>query len=190
MTLQDETDAVVAGARAVLAEHGWGGATMERIARAAGISRMTLHRRGVTRDVVLAALASRLEEDYRRALWPALTAPGPARERLERALIGECAVAEENLALLTALEETERSAVFHDGQGGGLTRSVFTEPLVRLLADGAADGSLRPVVADETATVLFNLVGFTYRHLRVGHGWSPDRARAGVLDIAMQGLEP
>lgn len=190
MALQDETDALVVGARAVLEEHGWSGATMERIARAAGISRMTLHRRGVTRDVVLEALAGRLEEDYRLALWPALTAPGSARARLERALDGECAVAEDNLALLGALEDAERDAVFHDAGTGGLTRPVFTEPLARLLADGAADGSLRPVDAEETATVLFNLVGFTYRHLRVGHGWNPARARAGVLDIALRGLEP
>jgi AcrR family transcriptional regulator len=190
MALQDEKGALVAGARAVLEEHGWRGATMERIARAAGISRMTLHRRGVTRDVVLGALTRRLEEDYRQALWPALTGPGSARERLEQALHGECAVAEDNLALLGALEDAERDAVFHDPDSRGLTRSVFTEALVRLLTDGAADGSLRRVDAPEAATVLFNLVGFTYRHLRVGHGWSAERARAGVLDIALRGLEP
>jgi AcrR family transcriptional regulator len=187
MALHDETDALVAGARAVLDEHGWSGATMERIARASGISRMTLHRRGVTREVVLRALAQHLEERYRQALWPPLTAPGSARERLELALAAQCAVAEENLEVLGALEEADRDAVFHEGEGG-LTRSVFTEPLMRLLADGAADGSLRAVDVAETATVLFNLVGFTYRHLRQGHGWSPERARAGVLDIALHGL--
>lgn len=181
---------MLAGAQAVLNEHGWGGATMERIARAAGISRMTLHRRGVTREAVLHGLARQLEEDYREALWPALTAAGSARERLELALEGECQVAEDNLGLLGALEEAERDVVFHEQDDGGLTRPVFTEPLTRLLADGAADGTLRTVDAEETATVLFNLVGFTYRHLRVGHGWAPERARAGVLDIALRGLEP
>ena len=65
----------------------------------------------------------------------------------------------------------------------------MTEPVERLLRDGAADGSLQAVDDPaETATVLFNLVGWTYRHLRRGHGWEPERARRGVLTIALDGL--
>jgi hypothetical protein len=42
-----------------------------------------------------------------------------------------------------------------------------------------ADGSIRQADPVETATVLFNLVSWTYRHLRQGHGWPPSgRARA------------
>ena len=58
------------------------------------------------------------------------------------------------------------------------------------LRDGAADGSLRVVDARETATVLFNLAGWMYVHMRTGHGWPPDRAAKGVLDIALNGLAP
>lgn len=172
----------------MLGERGWQGATMERIAAASGISRMTLHRRGVTKDVVLAALISQLEEEYLRAMWPTLTGAGTGRERLERALAAECAVAEENMELLGALAESERTAVFHE-HAGGLSRAVFIEPLTRLLIDGGGDGSLR-AVADprEVATVLFNTVGFAYRHLRTGHGWTPERARDGVLRLVFDGL--
>jgi len=45
---------------------------------------------------------------------------------------------------------------------------VFTESLERLLRDGIADGTLRPEDLRESATVLFNLVGWTYIHLRSG----------------------
>jgi hypothetical protein len=69
-----------------------------------------------------------------------------------------------------------------------MTRTVFTEPLVRLLSDGIADGTLREVDPEETATVLFNLVGWTYVHLRTGHGWKPDRARRAILDPVLHGL--
>jgi hypothetical protein len=65
---------------------------------------------------------------------------------------------------------------------------VFTEPLERLLRDGAADGSLAVVDPLEEATVLFNLVGWTYVHLRTGHGFAPERARRGVLDPVLHGL--
>jgi hypothetical protein len=131
-----------------------------------------------------------LEDQYRDALWPALTAPGSGRARLEQALEALCAVADENLALMAALGDRPRDAIFHEPPSdGGLTRATFTEPVERILRDGAADGSLRAFEDPaETATVLFNLIGWTYRHLRTGHGWTPQRATRGVLSIALDGL--
>jgi AcrR family transcriptional regulator len=70
----------------------------------------------------------------------------------------------------------------------GLTRQAFTEPIRRVLQDGAADGSLASADPEETATLLLNLVSWTYRHLRRGHGWEPARARDGVLRIALDGV--
>jgi len=181
---------ILPGARRAIELHGWQEATLERIAAEAGTSRMTLHRRGVTRDGILSALAASLEEQYRTAMWPALTAPGDARARLAQALEALCGVVEDNLALVTALGDRPRDAIFHEGEDGtGLTRRTFTEPVERLLRDGAADGSLRAVEDPaETATVLFNLIGWTYRHLRTGHGWTPERAARGVLSIALEGV--
>jgi AcrR family transcriptional regulator len=176
------------GARRTVERHGWSGLTLQRVADAAGVSRMTLHRRGVSRDVLLAALGEQLERDYREALWPALTAPGTPLERLELALSSLCDVVDRNLELLDALGHAERDAVFHEDPKPALTKAVFTEPVRRLLADGAADGSLRVPDPEEAATVLFNLVGHTYRHLRIGHGWGPDRARAAVIDLALHGV--
>ena len=181
---------ILPGARRAIERHGWKDATLERIAAEAGTSRMTLHRRGVTREGILAALAVSLEEQYRDALWPSLTAPGTGRERLEQALEALCVVAEENLALMAALGDTPRDAIFHEAPAeGGLTRSSFTGPVERILRDGAVDGSLREHEDPaETATVLFNLIGWTYRHLRAGHGWTPERATHGVLSIALDGV--
>ena len=184
---------ILPGARKAIERYGWQDATLERIALEAGVSRMTLHRRGVTRDGILTALAANVEEQYRAALWPALTAPGDARARLEQALEALCDVVEENLGLVSALGDRPRNAIFHEdegiGEGTALTRRTFTEPVERLLRDGAGDGSLRPVEDPaETATVLFNLISWTYRHLRRGHGWSPERTRRSVLPIALEGI--
>jgi AcrR family transcriptional regulator len=176
------------GARRALERHGWEGATLQRRADEAGVSRMTLHRRGVSRETLLAALAEQLEREYREALWPALTAPGTARERLELALDSLCGVVDGNLELLDALGHAERDVVFHEQRRPALTKSVFTEPVQRLLADGVAEGSLEVDDTEETATVLFNLVGHTYRHLRAEHGWSPERTRAAVLGLALRGV--
>lgn len=178
---------VLDGARRALVKHGWGGATLERIAAEAGVSRVTLHRHGVSKDAILDRLTAAAVEQYRAALWPALTAQGTGAERLESALTALCAVAEDNLQLLLALGNAG-DAVFHEEGGEVLTRGPFTEPLERLLRDGAADGTLQAGDPVERATVLFNLVGWTYVHLRTGHGWPAKRARSATLAVALEGV--
>jgi AcrR family transcriptional regulator len=180
-------DEILEAGRRVLARDGYDNATLERIAGEAGISRVTLHRRGVSKATILAGLAERAVDSYRAALWPALTARGTGRERLEVALRALCDAAEEHRELLEALGPSRRDELFHRDGDEALTRDFFTEPLVRLLDDGASDGTLRAGDAEERATVLFNLVGWTYLHLRAGHGWKPERAASAVVDIAMQG---
>jgi AcrR family transcriptional regulator len=179
---------IVDAARQVLARDGLAAATLERISAAAGVSRMTLHRHGVSKQGILEALAQALEDDYREAMWDALVSRGSARDRLQNALESLCDVTERNLGLLDGLSARTRDAIYHEAGSPSLTRKVFVEPLERLLLDGAADRSLALVDAEETATVLFNAVGHTYRHLRTGHGWSPERARQGILELAMSGL--
>jgi AcrR family transcriptional regulator len=175
-------------ARRALERHGYAGATLERIAAEAGISRVTLHRRGVTKEGLLAELVARATEDYRAAMWPALTSNASGAERLVQALEALCAAAERNMALLLALR-AQSDRIFHrDDSEEALTRTVFTEPLEKLLRDGIAEGSLREVDPVETATVLFNLVGWTYIHLRTGHGWNPERAVRATLDPVLQGM--
>jgi AcrR family transcriptional regulator len=181
-------DALLTGAHRAIERWGYREATLERIAAEAGVSRMTLHRRGITRQGLLAGLAERLETAYRSAMWPALTASGTGRERLESALAGYCDAVEANLEVLAALAEVDHNAIFHEEGPRGLSRPGFTEPIRRLLEDGAADGSLVATDPEEGATLLLNLVGWTYRHLRRGHGWSADRARDGVLRIALDGV--
>ena len=82
-------DAVLDAAAATIGRHGLAGATLERVARAAGLSRVTLHRRGIDRAALVAGLTARAEAEFREALWPALTGPGTGAERLEQALQGD-----------------------------------------------------------------------------------------------------
>ena len=180
-------------ARRAFASHGWAGAPIERIAAEAGLSRVTLHIRGITKAAVLEALVASATEDYRTALWPALTGRGPGSGRLVQALEAQalealCDQAEEHMAVLLAFR-AQRDAIFHrPSEKGALTATVFTEAFQKLLAEGADDGSLRSVDAAEMATTLFNLVGWTYIHLRSGHGWAPERARRCTLDPVLHGL--
>lgn len=180
-------EAFLEAAARVIAERGIERATLERIAGEAGLSRVTLHRRGVTKEAILTALYQRAVEEYRRAIWPALVHEGSGAERLELALRKVCDVAEAHLGVLLAASNV-RDAVFHDEGDEALTRSPFTEPLERLLRDGVGDGTLRQVDPEETATVLFNLVGQTYMHLRAGHRWNAERACERIIDVVIRGL--
>jgi AcrR family transcriptional regulator len=181
---------IVDAARHVLAQDGLAAATLERISAAAGISRMTLHRHGLSKADILGALAARLETDYREALWPALVSKGTGRARLEQALVSLCEVSERNLRLHEALSDRTREEIYHERGPESLTRRAFVEPLERLLLDGVADGSLVAVESDDAVTVLFNAVTHTYSHLRIGHRWPPQRARDGVIRLVIDGFAP
>lgn len=166
---------------------GYTNATLERIAEEAGLSRVTLHRRGVSKDGLLAELVVQATDDYRRAMWPALTMAGDGARRLTAALEALCGSAERHKGLLSAVW-AQSDGIFHEDGDEAHTRTIFTEPLERLLRDGAEDGSLRVVDPVETATVLFNLVGRTYIHLRTGHQWPPEKATRATLDVVVNGL--
>lgn len=95
---------------------------------------------------------------------------------------------QENPSLPRALDAQANAPVFHDRGEEALTRDVFTEPFERLLRDGLSEGVIATLDDPaETATVLFNLVGWTYIHLRSGHGWPADRARTAALRVALRG---
>jgi AcrR family transcriptional regulator len=179
---------IVVAARQVLARDGLAAATLERISEAAGVSRMTLHRRGVSKQGILKALAAQLQDDYREAFWPALVSKGSGRDRLITALTGLCEVTEDNLAVRDALSVPGRESDDDPGAEGS-SGAAFAEPLERLLIDGAADGSLAPAGdTAELATLVFNIVTLTYADLRQRHRWAPEDAREGLLGLVMDGV--
>jgi len=178
---------LIEAAAAAIKRWGMTGLTIERIGTEAGLSRATMHRRGITREAVVSALATRAGEEFRRALWPALTAPGSAAIRLRAALEAMFAAADANLELLAAMFLTH-GEMFHEPGPEALTVDVFAAPFERLLRDGAMDGSLREVPPAITATTLFNTAGWGYIHLRASHRWPTDRAREAVLALVLNGL--
>ncbi|HVB53724.1 MAG TPA: helix-turn-helix domain-containing protein [Candidatus Acidoferrales bacterium] len=167
---------------AVLAKTGWDGLTMEAVAEEAGLSRVTTWRLGATREGLIGSLLLNLEEDYRRAMWPALTAAGTARDRLAAALLALFEVAEAYLPLLMAADQ-----VFHRASVGGLN---FNEPFSRIFRDGLDDGSLAPPGGDpdQAADLLFNTACWPYVHLRGRHHWDRDKLRTQLSAVVLPKL--
>ena len=174
-------DSLLAAATTALQEVGWKNLTLERVAQAAGVSRVTLWRQGVTLEQIVAGLLVRLTTEYRDALWPVLTKEGSGWTRLAAALAALGDVAEQHLPLLLASD-----TIFHEAHD--FTQTSFTEPLDRLLRDGMPDGSIREVDNREMAEVLFNTVCWTYVHLRARHQWESERIKMLLLDLILKGL--
>src|SRR5215831_5973833 len=173
---------LLAAAARVLEDAGWQGLTVEAVAEAAGLSRVTAWRLGASREALVATLLRDLAVAYREAMWPALVGPGDARQRLDRALDALFGVIDSHLPLLLASDQ-----VFHRAKAASVN---FNEPFARLLGDGVVDGSLMPPGGDpaEAAELLSNTVCWSYVHLRGRHHWPAERARRGLRALIEPGL--
>jgi AcrR family transcriptional regulator len=176
---------VTLGAHRAVERFGWQHATLERIARESGLSRMTLHRHGLGREEIFALLGHAYEDDVRRSVARACASERPAAVRLRRGLAAVCAATERHLAFLRGLDEDADTRLFHVE---GRSRAGYVAPIEEVLRAGIRDGSFRRLAVAETATLLVNAADRTYRHLRAAHGWSPARSRAQI-DLLVRGLE-
>jgi AcrR family transcriptional regulator len=178
---------LLAVAARLLHDEGWSALRLERIAEAAGVSRATVGRHGLTRRSVEQLLREQLAADYRALMWEPLTMPGSGSERFEAALRALCAVAERNLPLLAHTD-----TAFHgpDLEAAGLTVDYFA-PWLRILEQAEADGSLAPVAEPHRFVVLVSdTVLFSYVHLRAHHrdyGWDPEVTCDAVVNLVAHG---
>jgi AcrR family transcriptional regulator len=173
---------LIAAARKAVEKDGYAGLTLERIAAEAEVSRVTLHRRGHSKDEIFNALVVQVREEHRDALWPALTASGDGADRLRMALEKVCDMCERDLDVLLAAR-AQVDAVAHGANGPDPQSNwIVAEPLQVLARDGIADGSLRAGDPEELGALLVNWAGWTYVHLRTAFGWKQRRARSVVVD--------
>lgn len=179
---------VVEAARRAIAEHGWQAVTQERLADAAGISRMTLHRHGIGRAEILGLLAADYAEDFAATLEAAAAGEGDVCARLRAALSAVCDVSERHLDFLAALDEEMDSRLFHEDDADVRSRRAYVDCVERLLVEGVEAGVLVGLDPVEGATVLVNAVDRTYRHLRHSHRWDAERSRRLMLDIVIAGV--
>lgn len=149
-----DRDQVLRSAAALLTRRST--ATMDEVARAAGISRATLHRQFAGRDALVRALEALGIEECEAALDAARLDEGTAQEALRR-LVSELEKAAGLLAFLYtenqlfegegqnegwALLDARIAALFRRGQDNGefridLTPAWLTEALYGLIASGA-----------------------------------------------------
>jgi AcrR family transcriptional regulator len=181
-------DQLLDAAARVMDRDGLAGLSISAIAEEAGLSRVTLHRRGARLDDYLIAVLGRASDDLRASLWPVLTSSGTAEARLREALEILCEVCERHTGVMTAMYSTPARPL--PDEPGRTTSMEFIEPFERLLRDGRLDGSL---VCDDPvpeATLVANAVAWTYLHMRQAHRWDAETASTRVVRLAIAHLLP
>jgi AcrR family transcriptional regulator len=181
-------DEVLDAVARILERDGLRGLTISAVAEEAAVSRVTLHRRGVTVDDLIIAVLARASDDLRASLWPAITASGDAASRLRTGLTTLCAVAERHSAVLTAFYAEPARPI--PDRPGRTTSFEFIELFERLLRDGDLDGSLRVEDPTAQAALVANAVCWTYLHMRRAHRWTSRATADLVIDLATAHLAP
>jgi TetR/AcrR family transcriptional regulator len=185
--LPDAMREKVLAAAELFAEFGLDATKMEDVATATGIPKATLYYYFEGKEEILAFLFFHILDELGRAVDAALGSGGTCAERLRAVVVAHLGVIAEFPAASRALQfdlgRAARSPLIAEQ-----TDSAFVEPVRRLLAEGAKDGSLRPVkhprlvataiLGAVTTTGLNALTGIT----RVPVGRVADELASFVLD--------
>jgi AcrR family transcriptional regulator len=166
---------ILDAARAVFLESGYGAATIEAIARRAGVGLSTVYAVLGSKRGILAALAGTPagSADRQELLREALSEEDlPTRlETVAHATRREWETTADALAVLESAAATEREAARALGAARAERGRAFA-PLVASLAPRLAAG-LDPAAAFAIFAALTNVE--VYRELTARHGWTPDR---------------
>lgn len=175
---------------AVFARGGFDGARMEELAAAAGIPRATLYYHFSGKDDVLAWLLRSTLETLGEAVVAATAGPGDARRRLAAVIRAQLAVmGRQPLACQVLLAQLERTGRLPEINA--LVIEAFHAPVIRLLADGAEDGSLRPAADPvRTAGVIFGAVTIpAFQSLIVDPVFQEEAVATAALELVFSGLK-
>ncbi|CAB4696268.1 MAG: TetR family transcriptional regulator [Actinobacteria bacterium] len=168
-------EALLQAARRLVAEHGAGGVTMERVAAEAGVGKGTVFRRFESREGLMAALVDHLETDWQASVISGPPPLGPGAPPLDRLL----AFGRSRLETTLVHADLIRAA----GRAGSRSYAAysFVSMHVRyLLRELGVSGDL-PILA--TALLAPLEIPILDQQLTV-EGFPIDRVHAGWVDLA------
>ena len=184
----------IARRQAVLAEtfaaRGFDETRMEDLAEAAGIPKATLYYHFAGKEEIVAWLLRSTLSEMGEAVAKAAEGPGPARRRLEGVVRAQLRVMAERPAtcriLIADLGRAGRMPDIAEGVG-----RAFHRPVLRLLAEGATDGSWPKVKdAEAVASAIFGAVVIPALDQLVRSGsLDPSQLARPVLRLVFSGVE-
>jgi AcrR family transcriptional regulator len=191
--MREVTDNIAAAlpqAASVFATRGLDGTRMEDVVEATGIPRPTLYYHFSSKEEILAWLLERLMRDLSVEIGHILDRDEPARARLRDVVHTYLGLFAERRELCTVLL-TELGRITRIPNLADAIWATFHEPVRKLLHAGEADGSLRVVDDEMTASAIFGAVTMVGLHYVVtGQPVDPDAMAGKLDDLLLQGLAP
>ena len=173
----------------VFADHGFDQTRIGDLAEATGVPRATLYYYFAGKEDILAWLLRRMLAEMAEAVAVAAAGPGTARDRLEAVLRAKVEVQARHPATCRALM-ADLGRAGRIPEIAAAIQEAFHQPVRRLLAEGEADGSLRPVGDPETtASAVYGAVTTAAAHYLVADNRvDTDRVAAEVTTFLLSGL--
>lgn len=168
----------------------WDDVRIDDIAKASGVPRATLYYNFASKDDVLAFMLRRMLDRLTEAVAAADHPDDDLPTRLESAMRAQ-------LAHIGEYPATAQLLISNLGKAGKLPdiaaaiNTAFHEPVRRLLAQGAADGSFRPVEPELAATALYGAVTIIgLRCLLIDGSIDVEGVSSQILPMFWSGLRP
>jgi AcrR family transcriptional regulator len=190
--VSDEVRARLRAAASVFAERGFDGATIELISAATGVPSSTLYYNLAGKQGILEFLLEDFLQRMASAVDEAIATEGSAAVRLDGVIRAQLRVlADEPATCQMLLMEMGRidslPALAH------AVRHAFHHPVAKVLADGAADGSLRSVDVETATSAVFGAVTLGGLHHVVANpgvvpAFDAEAVADRVLDLVLEGL--
>ncbi len=187
-TLPSSIASKLGAAAELFAERGLDQAKMEDVAQITGVPKATLYYYFAGKEEILAHLLADTLRAIADAVAIALEVDGTAAARLERLIDAQLRVMNEHPTVCRAL-------LSELGRAGRIPEIVlaidtaYYAPLAQVLAEGAADGSLRRLGdVGEAVAAIFGAVTITGLHYLVQGKPIPGAAGSRVTGLLMHGL--
>jgi TetR/AcrR family transcriptional regulator len=187
----DSKEAVLDAAQRLINQYGYSGFSMRDLAQHSGLAKATLYHHFEDKREIFLQVLERDLIIVRDRITAAAAAPGDLPARLHKIAMAFFELTHERGVLLLS---TLRQAAGMEQEFCLLMRSYRDQlhrPIVELLTNAMADGTIRPIDAELTAMSFFGILQiFTSRHLLMADLELDEKAADFVLDLVLNGLSP
>jgi len=176
-------------AAGLLADQGFEHARVDDIAELTGVPRATLYYHFAGKEEILSHLLGVMLDRLGERVRTAARGPGSGRQRLVAVIRAQLEVmSSDPAACRLFVNEMDRVRRITDLRAR--VRAAFHDPFGQLLAEGNADGSLRPVDIETTASAVFGAIFFAgFHHIVVYDGFHVPEIQRAVESLVLSGLE-